>query len=95
MSLESELKAEHRRCVALQAGKKQAEAAKAESEIKLRSQACDMAALRKELTALQATLVSVQHQQQVAVTSCPQDWCKRQLQHGFACLSLGCVCLSI
>ena len=70
LRLESELKAQQQRCAALQADKKQAEAATAGSEIQQQKQAQDMAALRKELTALQATLATVQQQQQVAAAPC-------------------------
>lgn len=53
----------------LEKGKKQAEAAKAELEMRQQQQASDIAAMRKELTALQSVLKTIQQQQQVAAIS--------------------------
>ena len=60
------LKKEQQRCEVLLKEKKQAVAAKAESEMQHRGQASDIAALRKELIALQAAFTNVRQQQQVA-----------------------------
>lgn len=53
----------------LEKDKKQAEAAQAELEMRHQQQASDIAAMRKELTALQSVLKTIQQQQQVAAIS--------------------------
>lgn len=55
----------------LEKGKKQAEAAKADVEMRHQQQASDIAAMRKELNALQSVFKTIQHQQQVAAMSSP------------------------
>ena len=69
--LDQDLKLEQKRSASLEKGKKQAEAAKVELEMRYQQQASDIAALRKELTALQSVFKTIQHQQQVAPTSTP------------------------
>lgn len=67
--LDHDLNLEQKRSALLEKGKKQAEAAKAELEMRHQQQASDIASLRGELTALQSAFKTIQQQQQVSVTS--------------------------
>ena len=67
--LDEDLKLEQKRSALLEKGKKQAEAAKAQLEMRHQQQASDIAALREELTALQSVFKTIQQQQQVAAVS--------------------------
>lgn len=67
--LDQDLKLEQKRSASVEKGKKQAEAAKVELEMRHQQQASDIAALRKELTALQSVFKTIQQQQQVDAMS--------------------------
>ena len=67
--LDQDLKLEQKRSALLDKGKKQAEAAKAELEMRYQQQASDIASLRVELSALQSAFKTIQQQQQVSTTS--------------------------
>lgn len=67
--LDQDLKLEQKRSALLEKGKKQAEAAKAELEMRHQQQASDIASLHVELAALHSAFKTIQQQQQVSTIS--------------------------